>query len=452
MLKIIILAAGNSKRMLSKKTKVLHTIAGIPMLNRLINTVNSLNPNNIFIIHNSSNINELKQNVDSDNVSWVLQEKQLGTGNAAACCLELINGEDDILILSGDQPLVKKDTLLEMVAEHQKSQHSLVATADVDSSFGYGRVVIQEDFVAKIIEEKDASDSEKSISKINLGFYLLKAHLLQDHVKQLSNNNNSKEYYLTDIISISFKNKSPFKSFNVTNPLEAQGVNTISQLVFLERKWQQERANYFLKLGVRIADPASFYLRTDDIVIGQDVFIDINVVLEGRIVIEDNVVIGANCVIKDSVIKKNSVINPMTMIDGSQIGESNSIGPFSNLRNGNKFSNKVKIGNFVEVKNSSINDQTKASHLSYLGDSVIGSKVNIGAGTITCNYDGRNKHKTIIGDFSFIGSGSQLIAPVNIGSKVTIGAGSTIVKDVDSNNLSLSRVDQKNIPKKPKKL
>ena len=441
-LNIIILAAGQGSRMKSDLPKVLHPLAGIPLVQHVINTSKELKPQSLNIVYGHGA--DLVQNqINDPAINWVHQAEQLGTGHAVQQVSDYLIDEQLVLILYGDVPLIHIDTLAELLK--LATEGIALLTVQLENPRGYGRIVRNDKAqVIKITEEKDASDKIKSIQEVNTGILAVKANQLKKWLSQLDNNNAQSEYYLTDIIALAVNDGLTIHTTQPDNEFEVLGVNSRSQLAQLERVYQSEQANKFMDQGVTFLDP----LRVDfrgDINFQKDVLVDINVLFEGKVKIGKNVSIGANCIIRNSTIEDDVQILAMSIIEDAKIGKASRVGPFSRLRPGSELGNKTHIGNFVEVKNSFIDSESKINHLSYVGDSSIGKNVNIGAGTITCNYDGANKHRTTIEDNVFVGSATQLVAPVKIGKNATIGAGSTITTDVDDNDLALTRVKQKSL-------
>lgn len=441
-LNIVILAAGQGTRMKSFLPKVLHPLAGQPLVQHVINTSKKLNPEIINVVYGHGG-EQVQQQINDSEINWVLQADQLGTGHAVDQVKDQLKDEQLVLILYGDVPLIKEETLTELL-EQAKDGFSLL-TVSLDNPQGYGRIVRnKKGLVENITEEKDASNDIKKINEVNTGILAVKANLLKNWLSQLDNNNSQKEYYLTDVIAMAVKDNFTVHTTQPDNEYEVMGVNNRLQLAELERYYQQEQANKLMAFGVTLADPSRVDIR-GEITHGQDISIDINTIFEGKVSIGNNVSIGANCVIKDSKIADNVVILPMSVLDNASVGKDSKVGPFARLRPGAVLSDSTHIGNFVEIKKSFIGVGSKVNHLTYVGDSMVGKNVNIGAGTITCNYDGANKHQTIIEDNVFIGSATQLVAPVKIGKNATIGAGSTITTDVASDELAIARVKQKNI-------
>jgi bifunctional UDP-N-acetylglucosamine pyrophosphorylase/glucosamine-1-phosphate N-acetyltransferase len=439
-LNIIILAAGQGKRMRSQLPKILHSFAGKPILKHIIDTAQQCNAKNIFVVDGHGGA-QIRDQLKSENVSWVTQEKQLGTGHAAAQTLPHLDEENRVLILLGDAPLIRAQTLQKLLT--QTPQHSLgLVTVEMPNPFGLGRILRDEkNQIIGITEEKDATETQRKIKETNTGIFLANAKDLHRWLPQLQNNNAQGEYYLTDIIALAAKEKIAITTVNAESPEEVQGINDRDQLVTLERYHQQQIAKKFLLAGVTIIDPLRFDLR-GELTAAEDVTIDINVILEGKVSIGKNSVIGANSILRNVTIGENVVIKPNCVIEDAHISNDCVIGPFARIRPGTELANEVHIGNFVEIKKSKVDTGSKINHLTYVGDAIIGKKVNIGAGTITCNYDGVNKHETVIGDGAFIGSGTELVAPVSIGENATIGAGSVITHEAPSDALTLRRAKQ----------
>lgn len=435
-LQIIILAAGKGLRMRSKIPKVLNCIAGKSMLNRVIDTSLKLKPNNIHVIVGNQ-ADEIKKSIDHK-VNFIQQKKQLGTADAVKNVLPFINNIGNSLILYADVPLIDVNTLEYFIKNTKNSLGVLVD--ELSDPTGYGRVVKNCNFI-QIIEEKDASLEQKLIKLVNTGIMLIPNEHIHKWINMIDNNNSQGEYYLTDILNLANKDNYPISITKVKNNNLIKGVNDKIQLSKLEREYQKHMANNFMSKGLTLLDPNRFDLR-GELTFGYDCIIDINVILKGKCYLGNNVVIGSNCVLKDVIIDDNSIISDFSHIEGCKIGINSKIGPFARIRADSVLGDNVKIGNFVEIKKSSIKDSNKINHLSYIGDSKIGESSNIGAGVITCNYDGNKKNTTIIGNNCFIGSGSMIIAPVLIEDNATIGAGSVITKNCPANKLSLSRSEQ----------
>lgn len=442
-LSVIILAGGTGSRMQSKIPKVLHKLAGKPLLEHVIDTVHKLKADNIFIVY--GHMGEfVKSSLEHHDVYWVEQTERLGTGHAVLQVLPYLKEDHQVLILYGDVPLITEDTLEHFIDATSDNQLGLL-TALVENPSGLGRIVRDEyRQVMEIVEERDATEIQKQIKEINTGIYCAPAKLLNKWVPQLENNNAQKEYYLTDIVRFA---RQEHIGINVSKPKakeEILGANTRSELAKLERIYQKWQVEKIMAQGASVLDPARVDIR-GAIQVGQDCTIDVCTIFEGNVVIGDDCYIGPNCYLKDVILADGVFVDANCVIDGAVIEEGASIGPFARIRPGTLICADAKIGNFVEVKKSHIGPGSKVNHLSYVGDAQIGSAVNIGAGTITCNYDGANKHLTTIDDNAFVGSSCQLVAPVKIGKGATIGAGSTITKDVPEGHLALTRTSQKMI-------
>ena len=436
---VIILAAGKGTRMRSSLPKVLQPLAGRPLLGHVIETAQKLQADNIITIYGHGG--ELVQHeFAKEQVQWVEQAEQLGTGHAVKVTLPVLAQDGLSLILSGDVPCITTQTLQKLLDASQASGIGLVTLTLPDAS-GYGRIVRENGQIQAIIEHKDASDEQRKIQEINTGIYCVSNAKLHQWLPKLSNNNAQSEYYLTDIVAMAIQDGLEVASVEPERAFEVEGVNDRVQLARLEREYQAFQAKQLMQQGVHLIDPSRFDLR-GSLAVGQDVRIDINVIIEGNCEFGDNVEIGAGCIIKNTKIAAGTKVQPYSVFDSAIVGENTQIGPFARLRPGAKLANEVHIGNFVEVKNTSIGLGSKANHFTYLGDAEIGAGSNIGAGTITCNYDGANKFKTIIGDAAFIGSNSSLVAPVTIGNGATVGAGSVITHDVADNSLAFERSKQ----------
>ena len=436
---VIILAAGKGTRMRSNLPKVLQPLAGRPLLRHVIETAKKLNAKNIITIYGHGG-DKVKQAFEQENVQWVEQAEQLGTGHAVKVTLPVLPSDGVSLILSGDVPCITQETLEKLLAVSRETGIGLV-TLTLNDAAGYGRIVRENNKIQAIVEHKDANDTQRQIKEINTGIYCVSNAKLHQWLPKLSNNNAQGEYYLTDIVAMAIADGLEVASVEPELAFEVEGVNDRIQLAALEREFQSYQAKKLMQQGVHLMDPARFDLR-GQLKVGQDVRIDINVIIEGDCEFGDNVEIGAGCIIKNTTIASGSKVQPYSIFDNAIVGEDAQIGPFARLRPGAKLANEVHIGNFVEVKNSSIGLGSKANHFTYLGDAEVGAGSNIGAGTITCNYDGANKYKTIIGDAAFIGSNSSLVAPVSIGNGATIGAGSVITRDVAENSLAFERSKQ----------
>jgi bifunctional UDP-N-acetylglucosamine pyrophosphorylase/glucosamine-1-phosphate N-acetyltransferase len=440
-IKTVILAAGQGTRMRSSKPKVLHKVAERALLHHVYDTSTELENNSIVIIYGHGG-ELVKNELQTLNAEWVEQKEQLGTGHAVQQAENFINDEDKVLILYGDVPLLKKTTIDKLLENVSQKSIGLL-TVNLDDPTGYGRIVRDNDGkVLKIVEEKDTNQEEKLIIEGNTGIIATPGNLLKQWLSKLENGNAQKEFYLTDIIEMAVKDGVEVKTNQPDTQDEVLGVNDRTQLAHLERVYQLEQAETLMVHGVALRDPARIDVRGKFSQLGKDIEIDVNVIFEGINKIGNNVKIGANCILKDAQIGDGVEILANCIIDNAIVGEQSRIGPFARLRPLAELASEVHIGNFVEIKKATVAKGSKINHLSYIGDAEIGSKVNIGAGTITCNYDGVNKFKTVIEDGAFIGSDSQLIAPVTIGKGATIGAGSTITKDSPENQLTLSRTKQ----------
>lgn len=444
-IKTIILAAGQGTRMRSARPKVLHEIADKALLQHVYETSLSLDQNQIFIIYGHGG-EMVKQTLSGLNATWIEQKQQLGTGHAVQQAIHHVDDPDTVLILYGDVPLLKAQTLQTLLNKVSLTSLALL-TVNLDDPTGYGRIVRDKDHaVVKIVEQKDANEVELQIKEGNTGILACKGGQLKQWLSRLSNNNAQNEYYLTDIIEMAVEDGLSVETTQAGSQDEVLGVNNRSQLAHLERVYQLEQAAALMEKGVTLRDPNRVDVRGSFAELGQDIDVDINVIFEGVNRIASNVKIGANCLIKNAVIAEGVEILANSVIEDASIGAGSRIGPFARLRPQAELADHVHIGNFVEIKKSTVASGSKINHLSYIGDSEIGSKVNIGAGTITCNYDGVNKFKTVIEDGAFIGSDTQLVAPVTVGKNATIGAGSTITKDTPAEQLTLSRVKQISVP------
>ena len=458
---IVILAAGQGKRMKSALPKVLQTLAGKPLLQHVLTTALFLQGKQaktapiVVVGHGATDVKEFIANASQEDPSFgrvvtVLQAEQKGTGHALLQALPKLDVQEPTLVLYGDVPLTSKKTLAKLakLADGVRGQDSALAllTQDLANPTGYGRIVRDADgSVREIVEEKDATPAQKAIKEINTGIMVLPTNALKKWLKALRSSNSQGEYYLTDVIAMAVKDGVPIRTTQADYEFETIGVNSRDQLASLERTHQLNIANQLMDAGVSLADPARIDVR-GTLECGADVFIDVGCVFEGCVTLAVGTKIGPYCVIRNSVIGKNVSINAFSHLDGAKVGNHSVVGPYARLRPGADLANDVHIGNFVEVKNSKIAANSKANHLAYVGDSIVGSRVNIGAGTITCNYDGVNKHQTIIEDDAFIGSDTQLVAPVRVGRGATLGAGTTLTKDAPPNQLTVSRAKQISIP------
>ncbi|WP_133620214.1 bifunctional UDP-N-acetylglucosamine diphosphorylase/glucosamine-1-phosphate N-acetyltransferase GlmU [Hydromonas duriensis] len=436
---IVILAAGKGTRMRSKLPKVLHPLAGTSLLGRVLDTARSLGSEQLCVVvgHGAE---QVRVAVSAADVSFVEQTPQLGTGHALQLAAPQLNDAYPTLVLYGDVPLTRLSTLQKLVKAAEDGMALL--TVCLPDPTGYGRIVRDEQHkVLRIVEHKDASDAEKGINEVNTGVLIAPTVQLKQWLAQLSNDNAQGEYYLTDVIAMAVRDGLPVNTAQPDAAWETLGVNSKSQLAELEAIWRAEVATTLLDAGVTLLDPARIDVR-GRLTCGTDVTIDVGCVFEGAVVLGDDVSIGPYCVIKNSTIAAGTQVAAFSHIDGATVGESARVGPYSRLRPEAVLANETHVGNFVEVKKASIGHGSKVNHLSYIGDATIGAGVNVGAGVITCNYDGVNKHQTVIGDGAFIGSDTQLVAPVVVGAGATIGAGSTITKQAPDNVLTLSRAKQ----------
>lgn len=446
----VILAAGKGTRMYSNLPKVLHTLAGKPMVKHVIDTCTSLGAKKLHLVYGHGG-DAMKAALAEEPVNWVLQAEQLGTGHAVNQAAPEFADDEQVLILYGDVPLISEQTI-ENLLDAQPDGGIALLTVVLDNPAGYGRIVRRNGPVVAIVEDKDASQEQKQIKEINTGVMVATGRDLRRWLSQLKSDNAQSEYYLTDVIAIAHDEGRAVEAVHPESAIEVEGVNNRIQLARLERAYQAAQAEKLLESGVMLRDPARFDLR-GQLQCGTDVEIDVNVVIEGTVTLGDNVVIGAGCVLKDCEIDDNTVVRPYSVIEGASVGEDCTVGPFARLRPGAELVGDAHVGNFVEVKNARIGKGSKANHLTYLGDAEIGERVNIGAGTITCNYDGANKHKTVIEDDVFVGSDSQLVAPVTIKKGATVGAGTTLTTDVDEGQLVITRSKARIIDgwKRPKK-
>ena len=436
---VIILAAGKGTRMRSNLPKVLQPLAGRPLLGHVIDTAKKLQADHIITIYGHGGT--LVQNAFAhEQVQWVEQAEQLGTGHAVKVTLPVLPHEGVSLILSGDVPCITEQTLQKLLDVSRETQIGLVTLTLADAT-GYGRIVRENGKIQAIVEHKDASEAQRQIQEINTGIYCVSNAKLHEWLPKLSNNNAQGEYYLTDIVAMAIADGLEVASVEPELAFEVEGVNDRVQLAALEREFQNFQAKQLMQQGVHLIDPTRFDLR-GNLTAGKDVRIDINVIIEGDCELGDGVEIGAGCILKNTKIAAGTKVQPYSVFDQAVVGEDAQIGPFSRLRPGAILANEVHIGNFVEVKNSQIGLGSKANHFTYLGDAEVGAGSNIGAGTITCNYDGANKFKTIIGDQVFIGSNSSLVAPITIANGATVGAGSTITRDVAEQCLAVERSKQ----------
>ena len=440
-LSIVILAAGKGTRMRSDLPKVLQPLAHKPLLGYVIDASMSFNPKQLIVVYGYGG-ELVKKTFSSHHIQWVEQKEQLGTGHALQQAIPFIKDEGSTLILYGDVPLIDQEIIQSLIKKGQKNLAVLTYTKEDPK--GYGRIVRKDGRIQKIVEEKDCDVSQKNIKEINTGIMCAQNHLLNNWLGRLTNHNAQKEYYLTDIVGLSIEDNIEVLSESADNEVSITGINSKSELATMERNYQLMTAKQLMEEGVTIIDPNRIDVR-GKVTAGQDVTIDVGCIFEGKVHLGNHVKIAAYSHIKDSTIGDHTSIEPYSHIVESSIGEHCRIGPFARLRPGTKLQNQVHIGNFVEIKNSEVNNETNINHLSYVGDSLVGKSVNIGAGTITCNYDGANKHPTTIEDDVFIGSNTALVAPIKIGKGATIAAGSTITKDAPPGDLTVSRSKQTSI-------
>lgn len=450
-LHVIILAAGQGSRMKSNLPKVLHQVAGKPMLHHVMDTARTLGAEGIHgvIGHGADRVKAVTPAAD---VTWALQDQQLGTGHAVAQAMPAVPDGAVVLVLYGDVPLINPETLVALVSRVDENSLGLL-TVDLATPDGYGRILRNEQGkVTAIVEQKDATESQKAICEVNTGILAVTSNHLKRWLPQLSNSNAQGEYYLTDIIAMAAGEGMAVEVAQPSHEEEVQGVNNRLQLSVLERWYQRCEAERLMTEGATLADPARIDVR-GDVTVGQDVLIDVNVVFEGDVVLGNNVSIGPNCVIRDARLADNVTVHANSVIEGAEVAEQCQIGPFARLRPGTRLARTAKVGNFVETKKADVGEGSKINHLSYVGDAILGRNVNVGAGTITCNYDGVNKFQTVLGDNVFVGSNTALVAPVSVAAEAVIGAGSTITTDVAEKDLAVARGRQRNIKgwKRPEK-
>jgi bifunctional UDP-N-acetylglucosamine pyrophosphorylase/glucosamine-1-phosphate N-acetyltransferase len=439
-LTVVILAAGQGTRMKSARPKVIHELAGKPILHHVVETSRALQPDQVIVVigHGAAQVREVMQD---EQLVFVEQAEQLGTGHALQQCLDTIEPGNDVLVLVGDVPLIRAETISLLLKESADAAVSVLSFIPANA-FGYGRIVrAGNGKVNAIVEQKDTTPAEAEIGECNSGILMIRGDRLRELVMALDNANAQGEFYLTDVVALAAAAGDTIAAVICEDANEVNGINNQQQLATVESLYRGRAAATLMAQGVKLFDPARIDVR-GEISVGQDVQIDVNCVFEGAVSLGNNVRIGANCVIRNTRIGAGSEIKPMTSIEDAIIGSNVSIGPFARIRPGTECDDGVKIGNFVETKKARIGKGSKVSHLSYVGDTDMGSAVNVGAGTITCNYDGVNKFKTVIEDGVFIGSDTQLVAPVTVGRNATIGAGSTITRDVPADKLSLSRAKQ----------
>ena len=449
-LSVVILAAGKGTRMYSDLPKVLHPIAGKPMVKHVIDTAKQLGAHNIHLVYGHGG-DLMQQRLANEPVNWVLQTEQLGTGHAMQQAAPFFADDENILMLYGDAPLITKATLEKLIAAKPDKGIALL-TVVLDNPTGYGRILRENGNVVGIVEQKDANAEQLKIQEVNTGVMVSDGASFKKWLTQLDNNNAQGEYYMTDVIALANRDGCQVAAVQAADLMEVEGANNRLQLVALEQYFQQKQARELLLAGVMLLDPNSFKLR-GELTHGKDVEIDMNVILKGKVRLGNRVKIGAGCVLTNCDIGDDVEIKPYSVLEDTSVGANAAIGPFSRLRPGTELAENTHVGNFVEIKKAQIGKGSKVNHLTYVGDAEIGKDCNIGAGVITCNYDGANKFKTIIGDNVFIGSDSQLVAPVTIESGATIGAGSTIRDNVRHDELVTTRVPQKHVQgwERPKK-
>jgi len=449
-LSVIILAAGQGKRMRSALPKVLQPLAGRPMLAHVLDTARLLDADDICVVYGHGG-EAVRGALQADDVRWALQAEQLGTGHAMLQAMPGTPAGNLVLVMFGDVPLLQVSTLATLV-DATRDDELLVLTVDLDDPTGYGRILRDADAVVGIVEEKDATGAQKAIVEINTGVMVCAAARLRQWLGRLGNDNAQGEYYLTDIIAMAVADGVAVRGIKAKNQVEVMGINDKKQLAHAERSLQARLVDELMAAGVGFADPARVDIR-GKLSCGSDVFIDVNAVFEGDVTLGNGVRVESNNLIRDSRLGAGVIVHSNCHIEGAVAGDGCEIGPFARLRPGAELADNVKVGNFVEIKKSRIAEGSKVNHLSYIGDSDIGTDVNVGAGTITCNYDGVNKHRTVIGDGAFIGSGVNLVAPVAVGKDATIGAGSTITKPAPDSQLTLARARQLTVKgwKRPRK-
>lgn len=450
-LEIVVLAAGKGTRMRSALPKVLHQVAGRPLLAHVLATARALAPRCIHVVYGHGGAQVPGAFADAG-VVWVEQREQKGTGHALQQAAPGIGPDAQVLVLYGDVPLTRLETLRAVTALAKRDALALL-TVTLDDATGYGRIVRDaRAAVRRIVEHKDANADERRLNEVNTGILAAPASRLNAWLAKLRNDNAQGEYYLTDVIALAVADGVEINTAQPRDRWEVLGVNSKIELAALERAAQQERARTLMEQGVTLRDPARLDVR-GTLECGQDVVIDVNCVFEGAVRLGNRVHVGANAVIRDARLGDDVVVKPHCLIEGADIGDACEVGPFARIRPGTRLAARARIGNFVEIKQSEVGEGSKINHLSYVGDTEVGCHVNVGAGVITCNYDGANKHRTVIGDNAFIGSDCQLVAPVAIGEGATIGAGSTITRDAPPNELTLSRVKQTSVPhwKRPAK-
>jgi bifunctional UDP-N-acetylglucosamine pyrophosphorylase/glucosamine-1-phosphate N-acetyltransferase len=449
-LSIIILAAGQGTRMRSALPKVLQPLAHEPLLGHVVNCARELQADDICVVYGFGG-DAVQTAFENQDLRWALQSEQLGTGHAVMQAMPGTPAENRVMVLFGDVPLLESSTLRRLLASCEDNE-AAVLTIDLENPHGYGRIIREDGRVVRNVEEKDATDAERKITEVNTGVFCCSAGNLNDWLSRLGNDNSQGEYYLTDVISMAAEDGVTVHAVKAMSQDEVMVINDKKQLAAAERALQKKRVDALMTDGVGFADPSRVDIR-GSLKCGRDVFIDVNAIFEGDVVLGDNVTIESNNLVRDSTLGAATVVHSNCHIEGASTGSRCEIGPFARLRPGAELADNVKVGNFVEIKKSTVADGSKVNHLTYIGDAEIGKGVNVGAGTITCNYDGANKHKTVIGDGAFIGSGVELVAPVTVGKGATIGAGATISRDAPDDQLTVERAKQVTVPgwKRPSK-
>ncbi|MFK7967515.1 MAG: bifunctional UDP-N-acetylglucosamine diphosphorylase/glucosamine-1-phosphate N-acetyltransferase GlmU [Burkholderiaceae bacterium] len=439
---IVVLAAGMGKRMKSDLPKVLHCLANKPLLGHVLDCARSLSPKRIVVVYGHGG-ETVQAAMPAEDLRWVKQAPQLGTGHAVQCAADALDESVPTLILYGDVPLTRPSSLQALI-EAAGSDKLGILTVSLDDPTGYGRIVRQNGQIVSIVEQKDATTDQQKISEINTGIMVAPTPALKRWLAGLSNENAQQEYYLTDIVAAAVSDGVAVVASHPAKDWEANGVNSKPQLAELERIYQRDAADALMVDGVHLMDPNRLDIR-GTLSCGRDVLIDVNCVFEGKVELGDGVKVGANCIIKNASIAEGTEILPFTHIESATVGAQARIGPYARLRPGTNLGEQTHVGNFVEMKNTRMDKGSKANHLAYVGDAEVGQRVNIGAGTITCNYDGANKHLTVIEDDAFIGSDTQLVAPVRVGRGATLGAGTTLSKDAPANQLTITRAPQRSL-------
>lgn len=441
-LSAVVLAAGKGTRMKSSLPKVLHPIANKPMVQHILDALSEVGAEQINLVYGHG-ADQLQSALAHNQINWCLQAEQLGTGHAVMQAVPNISDNDDVLILVGDVPLIQVSTLNRLIEVKQQCDLALL-TVELDDPTGLGRIIRDGDNITAIIEHKDATDEQREIKEINTGIMLMSGIDLKRWLGQLGNDNAQQEYYLTDVIGMASEEGKRIQAAHPDTPIEVEGVNNRLQLARLECEYQHRKADELMLSGVTVKDPYRIDVR-GTLETGTDVEIDVNCIFEGTVKLGNNVTIGANCILKDCVVGDNTRIEPFSMLEDAEVADACTIGPYARLRPGSKMLDGAKVGNFVEMKKTTLGKGAKANHLTYLGDANIGENTNIGAGTITCNYDGVNKFKTEIGSNVFVGSNTAIVAPAKLGDGSTIGAGSVVTKEVDTDELAIARAKQRNI-------